>query len=283
MGGTREEILKVIREVVAPIHVILPGEPGAERQHIMTVPVDDQTSLQFFVTYNPFRPMTQAEIAPQRRGHAIEVRLNAENPAGGKFLPSPGTITTFDRPDGFGVRVDAGYAAGETISQYYDNLIAKLICWGKDRETAIAKTIRALEELRIVGVHTTVPADLAILRHPDFHDAKHSTKWVEDKLDLSAMTSSTGVDTGTPATETEPARVRAMYTSPDFTRRGIGRLVLSLCEDAARREGFTTVELGATLGGKPLYEACGYKPIELMMVPTPNGVEVPVLRMGKLI
>lgn len=80
---------------------------------------------------------------------------------------------------------------------------------------------------------------------------------------------------------TEPARVRAMYTSPDFTRRGIGRLVLSLCEEAARREGFTSVELGATLGGKPLYEACGYKPIELMMVPTPNGVPVPILRMGK--
>ena len=80
---------------------------------------------------------------------------------------------------------------------------------------------------------------------------------------------------------TEAARVRAMYTSPDFTRRGIGRMVLSLCEDAARREGFKTVELGATMGGKPLYEACGYKPIEMMMVPTPNGVAVPILRMGK--
>jgi GNAT superfamily N-acetyltransferase len=74
-----------------------------------------------------------------------------------------------------------------------------------------------------------------------------------------------------------------MYTSPDFTRRGIGRMVLSLCEDAARREGFTSVELGATMGGKPLYEACGYQPIELMMVPTPGGVAVPILRMGKSI
>jgi GNAT superfamily N-acetyltransferase len=80
---------------------------------------------------------------------------------------------------------------------------------------------------------------------------------------------------------TESARVRAMYTSPDFTRRGIGRMVLALCEDAARREGFKTVELGATMGGKPLYEACGYKPIELLQVPTPNGVMVPILRMGK--
>jgi GNAT superfamily N-acetyltransferase len=81
--------------------------------------------------------------------------------------------------------------------------------------------------------------------------------------------------------KSEPARVRAMYTSPAFTRRGVGRKILDLCEDAARAEGFSAVELGATMGGKPLYEACGYQPIELMMVPTPNGVEVPILRMRK--
>ena len=81
--------------------------------------------------------------------------------------------------------------------------------------------------------------------------------------------------------KSEPARVRAMYTSPAFTRRGVGRRILDICEDAARGEGFTAVELGATMGGKPLYEACGYKPIELMMVPTPGGVTVPILRMGK--
>lgn len=81
--------------------------------------------------------------------------------------------------------------------------------------------------------------------------------------------------------KTEPARVRAMYTCPRFVRRGVGRKVLSLCEDAARREGFSRVELAATMGGKPLYEACGYHPIEAMLVATPNGVKVPLLRMGK--
>ncbi|MFM8266929.1 MAG: acetyl/propionyl/methylcrotonyl-CoA carboxylase subunit alpha [Ilumatobacteraceae bacterium] len=130
-------------------------------------------------------PMSQTEIAAQRRGHGIEVRINAEDPAGGAFLPSPGTITRLVAPDGFGVRFDAGYESGDTISQYYDNLIGKLIVWGKDRPTAIARTIRALEELVVEGVATTVPADLAILRHPDFQAMTHSTKWVEERLDLS--------------------------------------------------------------------------------------------------
>jgi acetyl-CoA/propionyl-CoA carboxylase biotin carboxyl carrier protein len=141
-------------------------------------------------------PMTQEQVNDLRRGHAIEVRINAENPAGGKFLPSPGTISALKVPDGFGVRFDGGYEAGDTVSQYYDNLIGKLIVWGKDRPTAIARTIRALEELQVDGVHTTIPADLAILRHPDFAAVQHSTKWVEERLDLSAVAS--------PVTPAEP-------------------------------------------------------------------------------
>ncbi len=132
-------------------------------------------------------PMTQSEVLAQRRGHGIEVRINAEDPAGGKFLPSPGHITKLETPDGFGIRFDSGYMSGDTVSQYYDNLVGKLIVWGKNRPTAIARTIRALEETTIEGVATTIPADLAILRHEDFANIVHSTKWVEETLDLSAI------------------------------------------------------------------------------------------------
>jgi acetyl-CoA/propionyl-CoA carboxylase biotin carboxyl carrier protein len=123
----------------------------------------------------------------ERRGHAIEIRINAENPAGGRFLPSPGIITKLVPPDGFGTRFDGGYESGDEISQYYDNLIGKLVLWGSDRPTAIARAVRALQEMTVEGVATTIPADLAILRHPDFAAATHSTKWVEETLDLSGV------------------------------------------------------------------------------------------------
>jgi acetyl-CoA/propionyl-CoA carboxylase, biotin carboxylase, biotin carboxyl carrier protein len=140
---------------------------------------------------------TQDDIV--RRGHAIEVRINAEDPAGGKFLPSPGPIAKLRVPQGYGVRWDGGYEAGDEVSQFYDNLVGKLICWGADREVAIARTIRALEEFEIAGIATTIPADLAILRHDDFVAGQHSTKWVEDRLDLSAV----GAGAVAPATDVD--------------------------------------------------------------------------------
>jgi acetyl-CoA/propionyl-CoA carboxylase biotin carboxyl carrier protein len=118
------------------------------------------------------------------QGHAIECRINAENPAK-KFLPSPGPITKLRVPSGPGVRWDGGYEAGDEISQYYDNLVGKLVVHAADRDRAIARMLRALRELEIAGIKTTVPADIVLVGHPDFAAVEHSTKWVEDELDPS--------------------------------------------------------------------------------------------------
>jgi acetyl-CoA/propionyl-CoA carboxylase biotin carboxyl carrier protein len=149
----------------------------------------DLVELQLLVASGKKLPFSQKQIASKRNGHAIEVRINAEDPAGGKFLPAPGTLTRFDRADGFGVRTDAGYDAGDTVSQYYDNLVAKLITWGPDRDSARRRMLRAIAETRIEGIATTMPVHVAILEHPDFIAGEHSTKWVEERLDFSTVAS----------------------------------------------------------------------------------------------
>jgi acetyl-CoA/propionyl-CoA carboxylase biotin carboxyl carrier protein len=129
---------------------------------------------------------TQDDIV--RRGHAIEVRINAENAAKG-FLPSPGTITDLHLPAGPCVRWDGGYETGDTVSQYYDNLVGKLIVWAPDRDTARHRMLRALQELRVEGIHTTVPAHELVLTHPDFAAGEHSTRWLEEQVDTSTLVS----------------------------------------------------------------------------------------------
>ena len=111
------------------------------------------------------------------RGHAIECRINAENPE--KFTPSAGKITAFNPPGGTGVRIDtAAYAEG-VIPPYYDSLIAKLIVRGKDRDEAISRMSRALEMFIIEGIYTTIPLHRRILADPDFRAGKFDTTFIE--------------------------------------------------------------------------------------------------------
>jgi acetyl-CoA/propionyl-CoA carboxylase biotin carboxyl carrier protein len=146
-------------------------------------------------------PLSFGQDDVVRRGHAIEVRINAENAAKG-FLPSPGTITRLRLPSGPGVRWDGGYDEGDTISQYYDNLVGKLVVWAPDRESARHRMLRALRELEVGGIHTTVPAHELVLNHPDFASGHHSTRWLEEQVDTSALVS-------------EPDRDRAPEGAPD--------------------------------------------------------------------
>jgi acetyl-CoA/propionyl-CoA carboxylase, biotin carboxylase, biotin carboxyl carrier protein len=173
----------------------------------------DLVEWQIRVASGEALPMGQVEVRAQQRGHGIEVRINAEDPAEGRFLPSPGRITKLTPPDGFGVRFDTGYHDGDEISQYYDNLVGKLIVWGRDRPTAIARTIRALEELTVEGVATTIPADLAILRHDDFVNVTHSTKWVEETLDLSGIKAPDEPSVEAGGDEAEPERLVRRHTT----------------------------------------------------------------------
>lgn len=156
-------------------------------EHCVTEEVTglDLVAEQISVASGKKLSFTQKSI--KQRGHSIECRINAENPEKG-FLPSPGTITRLRVPSGPGVRWDGGYFEGDTISQYYDNLVGKLIVWAPDRDRAIDRMIRALEEFEIEGVKTTIPADLALLKHEAFRNVTHSTKWVEDEVDPASFT-----------------------------------------------------------------------------------------------
>ncbi len=194
---------------------------------------------------------TQESLSP--RGHAIECRVNAEDVAGGRFLPSPGRLTRFSRPGGFGVRIDAGYGEGDAITQHYDNLIAKALTWGADREEARRRMLRVLGEMTIEGVATNIDAHLRILRHADFIENRHSTRWVEERLDFSDMTSARAGAGAPPQAET-PRDVAVEVDGRRYDVRvwlpeGTGAPTAS-SPAPARPRGGSGAAAGATGGGR---------------------------------
>ena len=124
-------------------------------------------------------PFTQSEV--QQRGHAIECRVYAEDPAQ-NFLPSIGEISLYQPPSGPGVRVDDGIESGTTVTPYYDPMLAKIITWGYDRGEAIGKMVHALQKTVVLGVTTNIPYLLAILREPTFLLGQTSTSYLQEQL-----------------------------------------------------------------------------------------------------
>ncbi len=204
-------------------------------------------------------------------GHAIEIRINAEDPAEGAFLPSPGPITKLVAADGFGTRFDTGYETGDEISQFYDNLVGKLIVWGHDRPTAIRRALRALDELAVEGVATTIPADIAILESQAFQDNVHSTNWVETTLDLTGVRADAMPGVG-PDTNAEPLLKKQVPVEVNGRKYDVTLWVpeaVGAAPAAAPRKRAAASGGGASGGG-------GNGSIEAPMQGTIVGVEVEV-------
>ena len=120
------------------------------------------------------------QATPEAQGHAIEFRINAEDPARG-FIPAFGTLSLFDAPFGLGVRVDTGVRTGSLVSSHFDSLMAKLIVTGPTREVAIARAKRALKQFKIEGIASVLDFHRAVLNEPDFtDDFKVHTRWIEN-------------------------------------------------------------------------------------------------------
>ena len=130
-------------------------------------------------------PMSFTQEDLEINGHAIEVRINAEKLP--EFSPRPGTITQFHAPGGLGVRMDSALYDGYKIPPYYDSLIAKLIVHGRDRASALARLNRALSELIVDGVDTTVPLFHALLQEPDIHAGTYNIHWLEQWLETNLL------------------------------------------------------------------------------------------------
>ncbi len=126
------------------------------------------------------RPLSVTQEDIEFKGHAIECRINAEDPF--TFAPSPGLVTAYHAAGGMHVRVDSGLYAGYRIPPYYDSMIAKLIVYGRTREGCIMRLRRALEEMVVEGVKTSIPLHQRLLREPDVLNGDYSIKWLEEWL-----------------------------------------------------------------------------------------------------
>ena len=181
--------------------------------------------------------------APEPRGHAIEFRINAEDPARG-FLPAPGTITRLTLPEGPGVRVDSGIQAGDLIDGSFDSMLAKLIVTGADRAEALDRSRRALAELAVDGIATVLPFHRAVTRDPAFTATRADsftvhTDWIETEFQLPA-----GEQGSEPFRAWPPAAVAVPVGGRPLTVRLPGLATLSAAGEALAAPGITAAGSG---------------------------------------
>jgi acetyl-CoA carboxylase biotin carboxylase subunit len=148
-------------------------------EHPVTEMVTDQDLVQWQIRIARGEPL---DIDPVRaltpHGHAIECRIYAEDPDQG-FMPSPGLIRALRPASGPGVRDDGGVSAGYTVPVFYDSMIAKLVTFGASRDEAIARMARALAEYQVLGIRTTIPFFVWLMRQPDYRDGRYETTWLD--------------------------------------------------------------------------------------------------------
>ncbi len=183
----------------------------------------DCVRLQFQIAQGRPLPFDQSDVA--LRGHAIEARLYAEDPAA-DFLPSTGRIAAWRAPEGEGVRVDCGVESGATVTPFYDSLLAKIIAFGADREEARARLVSALEATFVAGVTTNRDLLLDALRRPDFVDGKATTDFIGRR----------GAERAAPEPDGDRARRAAVRRAgrPARAERGLARFASASCGRRSR-------------------------------------------------
>jgi acetyl-CoA carboxylase biotin carboxylase subunit len=178
-AGTVEFLYDPVRQDAAFIEM----NTRIQVEHPITEQITgvDLVREQLLIAYDGAMSLSQEDVV--FRGHAIECRINAEDPDN-NFFPSPGRIVRLAWPQGPGVRVDSGVGEGSVVTPFYDSMLAKLIVHADDRQAAITAALAALAETEIQGIKTTVPMHSKLLSRPEFADVAHHSKFIETVPDM---------------------------------------------------------------------------------------------------
>jgi acetyl-CoA carboxylase biotin carboxylase subunit len=178
-AGTVEFLYDPVRQEAAFIEM----NTRIQVEHPITEQITgvDLVREQLLIAYDGAMSLSQEDVA--FRGHAIECRINAEDPDN-NFFPSPGRIVRLAWPQGPGVRVDSGVGEGSVVTPFYDSMLAKLIVHAEDRQAAITAALQALAETEIEGIKTTIPMHSKLLSRPEFADVAHHSTFIETAPDM---------------------------------------------------------------------------------------------------